>query len=135
MPELYYESINPEDYLQLAKSLSTQDDGVAKRTAADRAYYAVFLSGRELLSEKGYLTPLNNERDHEQVVNKLQEAKLLGSYGSQMLRLRLARNQATYNLNKLYRQPSGHSRSLNWMIDAAEKLLERIKALPENYTS
>ena len=42
MSQPLYESVDPETYLVLAKELALKSEAAAKRTAADRAYYATF---------------------------------------------------------------------------------------------
>ncbi|MBN2239442.1 MAG: hypothetical protein JW712_06695 [Dehalococcoidales bacterium] len=132
MPELLFESVNPEDYLEFAKNLNSKNDGVSKRTAADRAYYAAFLYSREILTEKGYYTPVYNNQEHQKVVEKLKERNILGSRGGQLESLRRARNEVTYRIDDLYLSMNSWTRSLQWMIDSTEKFLEMVKAIPDN---
>jgi len=132
MSELLYPQIDPRDYLKLAEELSCRDETTAKRTAADRAYYAAFLTSRDILLEKRYLEPSAQSDDHKYVCNVLKSKEVLGSFGNQQLRLRLARNSATYNTKDLYLGSPYNCRRLTWMFDTAGKIIERVEALPNN---
>ena len=76
-----YEPVDPEAYLELAKDLSLKSEAAAKRTAADRAYYAAFLASRNFLEGKGYITPHGDERDHQYVIEALKREDVLGAVG------------------------------------------------------
>lgn len=125
-----YESIDPETYLELAKELSLKKEASAKRTAADRAYYAAFLASRDFLAKKGYVTPYGDERDHQYINETLKRIDILGSFGNNGLRLRRARNMATYNNQEISTTTHQYGRPLEWMLNTAEEIIERVKQLP-----
>jgi hypothetical protein len=121
-----FPAIDPADYIGLADELASSPEQAAKRTAADRAYYAAFLISRDQLTIKGYITPNYNLRDHEYVTESLKRKDLLGTFGNEEYRLRIARNRVTYDTRDLtYSQPS-----LNWMVNTAKKIIERVNKLP-----
>lgn len=134
-PPPEYRAIDPATYLDLARELAVraapESNDVALRSAADRAYYAVFLFSRDQLAMKGYVTPKNNARDHETVTESLQE--ILGTLGGDELHLRYARNQATYETSDRYGDGRvGHEyvKSLTWMLDAAQRIIDAVRSLP-----
>jgi hypothetical protein len=131
MSELLYRAINPKEYLELADRLSSEPDETSERTAADRAYYAVFLVSRDTLVEKGYITPYYNAQDHQYVAVTLKRRDILGSLANDETRIRLARNLITYDTRDIDRNKQS-ARSLTWMLDTAKKIVERVESLPIN---
>lgn len=101
----------------------------AIRTAADRAYYAAFLTSRDLLSDKGYLIPEYGLSDHQDVIETLKKKEVLGSFGNEEFRLRDARNKITYDTRDLKWGDKGVC-SIDWMLDTAKKIIDRVNALP-----
>ncbi len=134
MSQPLYESVDPETYLELAKELSSKSQAAARRTAADRAYYAAFLASRDLLAEKDYITPYGNERDHQYVNEVLKRKDILGSFGNEGLRLRRARNVATYDTRDITTRTQQYARPLNWMLNTAETIIDKVKQLPPRST-
>ncbi len=132
MSELLYQQIDPKDYLKLAEELSCREEATAKRTAADRAYYAAFLTSRDILLEKGYVTLHDQLDDHSYICSVLKSNEVLGSFGNQQNRLRLARNSATYNTQALYLGSPYNCRRLTWMFDVAKKIIKLVEELPNN---
>lgn len=130
MSQPLYESVDPETYLELAKELSSKSQVAARRTAADRAYYAAFLASRDLLAEKDYITPYGDERDHQYVNEALKRKDILGSFGNEGLRLRRARNVATYDTRDITMRTQQYARPLNWMLNTAGTLIDKVKKLP-----
>lgn len=130
MSQPLYESVDPETYLELAKELSSKSQVAARRTAADRAYYAAFLASRDLLAEKDYITPYGDERDHQYVNEALKRKDILGSFGNEGLRLRRARNVATYDTRDITMRTQQYARPLNWMLNTARTLIDKVKKLP-----
>jgi len=130
MSQPLYESVDPETYLELAKELSSKSQAAARRTAADRAYYAAFLASRDLLAEKDYITPYGNERDHQYVNEVLKRKDILGSFGNEGLRLRRARNVATYDTRDITTRTQQYARPLNWMLNTAGTIIDKVKKLP-----
>lgn len=124
-----YKAINPKDYLELANRLSSESQEVAERTAADRAYYAAFLAGRDVLATKGYITPYHSQNDHQYVAETLKRKDVLGSLGNDENRLRRARNLITYDTRGIDASQQD-ARSLKWILDTAKRIIERLEALP-----
>jgi len=131
MSEQLYEALNPKTYLELATELSLKTQAAAKRTAADRAYYAAFLSSRDLLATKGYIMPYYDAKDHEDVAEKLKDRNVLGAFGNEENRLRRARNLITYDTRDIS-SAKQHACSLKWMLETARTIIERVEALPPN---
>jgi len=129
MSKPLYPSLNPATYLDLAKELSSKSEMAAIRTAADRAYYAAFLTSRDLLSDKGYLIPEYGLSDHQDVIETLKKKEVLGSFGNEEFRLRDARNKITYDTRDLKWGDKGVC-SIDWMLDTAKKIIDRVNALP-----
>ena len=115
-------SIDPEAYLDLARELANRSESAATRTAADRAYYAAFLTCRDMLAEKGHMTPYGTAQDHRYVAETLK--KVLGASGNDEHRLRRARNTATYETGQVRSTPS-----VDWMIATAQRLIDKVKNL------
>jgi len=124
-----YESIDPTTYLNLAQELAKRPDVASRRTAADRIYYAAFLTSRDQLASKDYLTPYYSIDDNKLVTETLKRE--LGAAGNDEFRLRRARNCINYDTRDL-----GHDvqdvRSLKWMIDTASGVICKVQALPHN---
>ena len=135
MSQPLYESVDPETYLELAKELSLKAQAVAKRTAADRAYYAAFLASRDLLAEKGYITPYYNSDDHRYVEENLKHKDILGSRGNDENRLRRARNLVTYDTRDIATRTQQYARPLDWILDTAGTIIDQVKQLPPRSTN
>lgn len=121
--------LDPITYLEFAEELSSRKEMAARRTAADRAYYAAFLTSRDRLAAKNYITPYYDVRDHDYVPRMLKGRDVLGAFGNQENRLRRARNCITYKTFDLdSRQP--YVRSVDWMIQTAKEIIQRVDALP-----
>lgn len=129
MSELLYPMIEPEDYLKLATELSLRSDTVSQRTVADRAYYAAFLTSRDLLARKGYITPYYTAQDHKFVEETLKSKDILGAFGNEEFRLRQARNRINYDTRDLNREQES-VRSIKWMLDTASKIIKKVNSLP-----
>lgn len=117
-----FPAIDPSKYLDLAKEIACRPETQARRTAADRAYYATFLFSRNQLEMKGYMTRYGYVEDHPYVTQKLKE--LLGFLGNEEFRMRRHRNKLTYETGDVGRP------SLDWMLTTAEKIIESVKKLP-----
>jgi hypothetical protein len=124
-----YETIDPESYLVLAKELAMTSTPAARRTSADRAYYAAFLFSRDQLEAKGYITPYYDIGDHQYVATALKVH--IGALGNDENRLRLARNKITYDTRSLPQGGDG-VRTLDWMTRTASQIIERVRRLPQN---
>ncbi|MBI4216394.1 MAG: hypothetical protein HY687_03255 [Chloroflexi bacterium] len=116
-----FQPLDPTTYLDLARELASRRDTAARRTAADRAYYAAFLYSRDQLELKGYITPYQSTEDHKYVTENLRA--LIGSAGNDEYRLREARNDVTYKTGQLQDK-------LQWMINTADVIVQRVRALP-----
>ena len=112
--------------MALAEELGAKVGVPEKRAAADRAYYAAFLTSRDQLTAKGYITPYYNFDDHKYVAENLKI--LLGTFGNEENRLRTARNRVTYDTRDLTH--SQGQPSLEWMLDTAKTIIERVEKLP-----
>lgn len=117
--------------MELAKQLAINADDSSKRTAADRAYYAAFLTCRDVLASKGYLVPQYNLDDHKSVPQTLKSIEALGSRGNDEERLRSARNRINYDTRELRDQPQSAVCSINWMITTAQDIINGVQALPK----
>ncbi len=126
MSESRYQPVDPQSYLDLASRLGSETESSARRTAADRAYYAAFLTSRDVLAAKGYITPYHNAEDHQYVASALKRKDILGTHGSDETRLRLARNTITYDTRGL----AGDCPSLEWMLKTAKSIIDKVKQLP-----
>lgn len=129
MSKPLYPMVEPTTYLELADELSSRIESASRRTAADRAYYAAFLTCRDRLALKNYFTPYYDSRDHDYVQRTLREPNVLGTYGNQENRLRRARNCTTYKTCDL-NPGQTDVRSLDWMIRTAKEIIKRVDALP-----
>lgn len=132
MSEPLYLKLDPATYLELADELSSRAEPASKRTAADRAYFAVFLFSRDCLLEKGYLEPYYGLNDHDYISRVLKSKQVLGAFGNEENRLRRARNYITYDTRDLYLTKPEHVRPLNWMLGVAREIIKRVDALPQN---
>ncbi len=124
--EPVFPAIDPVAYIGFADELAAKTELPAKRTAADRAYFAAFLTSRDQLTAKGYIVPHYSRDDHKYVAENLK--LLLGAFGNQENRLRTARNRVTYDTRDLTH--SQGQPSLNWMVNTAKEIIERVKKLP-----
>ncbi len=121
-----FPALDPVTYIGLVDELASKPELSARRTAADRAYFAAFLTSRDQLTTKGYIMPDYNSDDHRYVAENLKT--LLGAFGNEENRLRTARNRVTYDTRDLtYSQGQP---SLTWMVDTAKEIIERVKKLP-----
>lgn len=117
-----FPAIDPCKYLDLAREIACRPETQARRTAADRAYYATFLFSRDQLEMKGYMTRYGYTEDHRYVTQTLKE--LLGFLGNEEFRMRTHRNNVTYETGDV------GNPSLDWMLKTAEKIIESVKKLP-----
>ena len=131
MSQPLYESVDPETYLELAKELSLKSQVAARRTAADRAYYAAFLASRNLLAEKGYITPYYTSDDHKYVEETLKRKDILGALGNDENRLRRARNLVTYDTRDIQTETQRYASPLSWMLNTAETVIKKVQELPQ----
>lgn len=121
-----FPALDPTTYIELVDELASKPEPSAQRTAADRAYFAAFLTSRDQLAEKGYITPYNSQEDRRYVAENLKI--LLGAFGNDENRLRTARNRVTYDIRDLtYSQDQP---SLKWMVDTAKEIIKRVKRIP-----
>jgi hypothetical protein len=129
-----YPEINPTDYLTLAKALSTSSDYASLRSAIDRAYYAAFLTCRDLLASKNYFTPKYDSEDHIKVQEGLKSLNVLGSAGNDEFRLRRTRNRITYDTRPLSPRQDGLNNvfPVQLVVTTAENIIRRVQALPVN---
>ena len=131
MSEPLYPPHEPSKYLELAKELSSKSETAAKRTAVDKAYYAAFLTCRDRLAAKGYITPHYSIEDHKYVATALKHIDTLASFGNEESRLRRIRNKVTYDTREL-RVRQG-VRPIDWIISIAEEIIRQVEALPDRH--
>jgi len=123
-----YPAIDPGEYLQIAKELSSKTDGASLRSAADRAYYATFLKCRDLLLQKNYSISYQGLEDHAYVSRVLRVA--LGSLGNEENRMRRVRIAVTYEPKDLF--GGQNVRRVEWMIATSEEIIKKVENLPIN---
>lgn len=119
-----FDRIDPRTYLDLSRTLAGDGSPASQRSAGDRAYYAAFLTTRDVLAEKGYITPHLGLEDHRYVQEQLK--RVVGAIGNDEQRLRTARNKVTYDTGTV--SPG----SLNWMISTAENIIRLVDGLPRS---
>ena len=129
----WYPALNPTEYLKIADELTSRPESSALRTAADRAYYAAFLTCRDLLAEKDYFTPRYSSDDHTDLTSALKRKDVLGTYGNQEFRLRRARNCINY-LTCDISSSTIDARPLDWMLKTAREIISKVEALPQRST-
>jgi hypothetical protein len=129
-----YPKINPTDYLDLARDLSSKTDNASIRSSIDRAYYATFLTCRDILALKRYILPTYSIEDHKNVPETLKSLKVLGSIGNDELRLRHVRNRITYDTRSLTPGQSTHEDVYNTtlILSSAQKIIDHVQSLPDN---
>ena len=120
-------AVDPVKYLEFACEISSRPETEAKRTAADRAYYAAFLFSRDQLASKGYITPYYKEEDKRYVSQELKRLEF--SIGNSENLLRRRRTTITYDTRDV------EGPSLDWMLQTAEKIIDYVKALPDSSVS
>jgi uncharacterized protein (UPF0332 family) len=123
-----YSAIDPSEYLQVAKELSSKTDGASLRSAADRAYYATFLKCRDVLLQKKYSRSYQGLEDHAYVSRVLRA--VLGSLGNEENRMRRVRVEVTYEPRDLF--GGQNIRRVEWMIATSEEIIKTIENLPVN---
>ena len=129
---ILYPSVDPLNYLDLAKELASRLETCTLRTAVDRIYYATFLFCRDNLAAKNYILPKYASEDHLDVTNALRRRNVLGSLGNEEYRLHRARNCTTYNTNDLIEGKSNDICTIDWMFNTAKEIIKRVEALPVN---
>ena len=127
--QLLYPALDPTEYLKIADEFTSRSESSAIRTAADRAYYAAFLTCRDCLTEKNYFTPTYSSDDHLNLTNALKRREVLGTFGNEELRLRRARNCVNYMTGDI-NSDTRDARPLQWMITTAREIISRVEALP-----
>jgi len=125
----WYPALDPTEYLKIADELTSRSESSAIRTAADRAYYAAFLTCRDRLAEKDYFTPTYSSDDHPDLTSALRRKEVLGNYGNQEFRLRRARNCINYMTDDIS-SATKDARPLHWMLTTAREIISRVEALP-----
>lgn len=128
--QLLYPALDPTAYLEIADELASRSESSAIRTAADRAYFAAFLTCRDMLAKKDYFTPDNTAEDHPNLTSALKRKEVLGSWGNEEFRLRRARNCVNYLTCDI---SSSHkdARALDWMLKTAREIIRKVEALPQ----
>jgi uncharacterized protein (UPF0332 family) len=92
--------MNPREFLSQARRLASLSTPVDWRTAASRAYYALFHVARQLLLDLGFVVP-RDDKAHSHLRYRLQNcgAPAIEQVGRDVDQLRTLRNQADYDLH------------------------------------
>lgn len=108
---------NPLAFLNLARELANRDDDEARlRTAVGRAYYALFLVGREK-------TGIRGRRDvHNKVIKAVKQRPGYRSTADELGALRRLRTVADYDL--FPGDPADRNWTHNW--SRAQALVDRV---------
>jgi uncharacterized protein (UPF0332 family) len=95
--------MNPRDFLEVADELASGIREADWRTAASRAYYAAFHVCRRLMEQCGFDVP-RAEQAHAYLWLRLSNSGQpdIQQAGDNLRNLRTARNEADYDLNKLF---------------------------------
>ena len=120
-----YLPVDPVSLLDLATELAGRARPSDIRTAADRAYYAAFLTTRDQLIRKNYARFTDDGRAHRRVRVALRAIDQ--DMGSFLNALRVTRNALTYETGPVT-LPGG--RTLSWMLGTARNLIDFVNALP-----
>jgi hypothetical protein len=95
-------SFVPKDFHDLALWLASQRaDESSRRTAISRIYYAVHLTARERLLERGWLTPTGKGDDHARVIRELRTRRFRDR-GDQLRYLRELREHSDYHVSAVH---------------------------------
>ena len=122
-----FEPFPPDAYLALSRELSRSPGEPARRSAIDRAYYAAFLTARNELNSKGYLTPGRGPQIHAQVIVALTQADR--NSGRTLRSLRMARNRLTYQTGRV---ALPYGMTIETVLDSARIVIEAVRTLPIN---
>ena len=120
-----YLPIDPMSLLDLATELAVRARPSDIRTAADRAYYAAFLTTRDQLTLKNYARFTDDGRAHRRVRVALRAIDQ--DMGSFLNALRVSRNALTYQTGTVT-LPRGQT--LQWMLNTARTIINYVNSLP-----
>lgn len=94
---------DPLGYLDLAHELASGNEA-SMRTSVNRAYYALFLRGRDALAAAQLITPRGDGTDHGRVIAALRQNKRVTA-GNKLDKLRELRWKADYSTSAAMSQP------------------------------
>ena len=118
-------AVIPAAYLAQADEWAQSGETEYLRSAADRAYYAAFLTARDQLSRKGYGRFAPTLQAHNQVARALTAVR--PDMGKQMRVLRRARNRFTYQTAAAVLPDE---LTLPELLDFARAIIAAVEALP-----
>jgi uncharacterized protein (UPF0332 family) len=116
--------MNERDFLILAAKLARGTTEADWRTAVGRAYYAGFHVARRLLEDLGFAVP-RADRAHAYLAMRLQNCgdPSVGQAGGDLNSLRQVRNQADYDLHRLFTASISDAR-----VRMAEQIIRALDA-------
>lgn len=116
--------MRPREYLDLADELATGAREAEWRSAASRAYYAAFHTGRSLLRKNGF-SPPGEAKDHAYVWLRLSNTGHVDVdlAGSRLHDLRRVRGRADYDFDRPFSDKDA--------VKAVEDALNVIRALDD----
>ena len=91
-------TFDPLAFLDLAEDLR-RDSEAQRRTAINRAYYAVFLRARNVASERHWIELSESAADHSRVIRALRAHKNRAA-GDELGKLRASREIADYECDQ-----------------------------------
>lgn len=114
-----------QDFMTLALRLIGGGTEAEWRSAISRAYYAVFHSARQLLSELGFAVP-RDDNAHRYLINRLSNSKhpSASRVGRALDRLRGDRNSADYDLHRVWA-----ARLAAQSVQLAEQMMQTLAAI------
>ncbi|RUR43374.1 HEPN domain-containing protein [Vreelandella populi] len=117
----------PDRLLNIAARLKSME-GVEQeieqhriRSVVNRAYYAAFLTAREVCEEKGFQ---GSGSSHERIVDALLRQRSLTTLGNQLNEIKSLRHKADYNWNRPI-----SPRDMHTALKKSRKLIDALKAL------
>ena len=114
-----------ETLLDLADELAHRPTPASLRSAADRAYYAAYLTARDQLARKNYARFNPGASAHMRVGQALRAINI--DIGNLLSELRFTRNTLTYDTGYVALEGG---RTVEWMLDAARTIISYVNALP-----
>ena len=114
-----------ETLLDLAGELAHRPTPASLRSAADRAYYAAYLTARDQLARKNYARFNPGASAHMRVGQVLRAIDI--DAGSLLSELRFTRNTLTYDAGGVALE---EDKTVEWMMDTARTIINYVNSLP-----